>query len=221
MKALCPPSGGRLASGNCGDGTIRLWDVASCAETARLEGHSGGVNALCLLSDGQLASSSDDGAIRLWDVVSGLANELLRGHHGKVSSLCRLTDGRLASGSNDNTICLWDVATGAQTARLHGHTGSVNALCLLHDGRLASGSDDETIRLWDVATLAETARLDGAPPVGSVLSVCWRTAGWPRALMTVRFTLWDIASPVAAIADLTHQAPVRALCLLNERATRL
>jgi WD40 repeat protein len=54
----------RLASGS-NDGTIRLWDVTTGAETARLEGHSGSISALCVLLDGRLASGSYD--LRLCD----------------------------------------------------------------------------------------------------------------------------------------------------------
>jgi WD40 repeat protein len=50
---------GRLASGSY-DKTIRLWDVITASEVARLEGHSGWVNALCVLADGRLASGSYD-----------------------------------------------------------------------------------------------------------------------------------------------------------------
>ena len=48
---------GRLASGSF-DKTIRLWEVTSGAETARLEGHSSAVSALCLLPDGRLAAGT-------------------------------------------------------------------------------------------------------------------------------------------------------------------
>jgi WD40 repeat protein len=53
------------------DRTIRLWDVTAGAETARLEGHSDWVRALCVLPDGRLASGTDDDTIRLWDVTTG------------------------------------------------------------------------------------------------------------------------------------------------------
>jgi len=92
--------------------------VTAGAETARLEGHSGWVAALCMLPDGRLASGSGDRAIRLWDVTAGAETARLEGHSGWVAALCVLPDGRLASGSGDNTIRLWDVTAGAETARL-------------------------------------------------------------------------------------------------------
>jgi WD40 repeat protein len=58
-----------LASGSIED-TIRLWDVTTGAETGRLEGHTNGVQALCMLPDG-LASGSIEDTIRLWDVTTG------------------------------------------------------------------------------------------------------------------------------------------------------
>jgi WD40 repeat protein len=99
-------------------GTIRLWDTAAGAETARLAGHAGWVNALCLLTDGRLASGSRDGTIRLWDVAAAAETARLEGHEGSVSALCRLPDARLASASDDKTIRLWDAAAGEETARL-------------------------------------------------------------------------------------------------------
>jgi WD40 repeat protein len=48
------------------------------AETARLEGHASGVDALCQLADGRLASGSGDHTIRLWDVHTGACREITR-----------------------------------------------------------------------------------------------------------------------------------------------
>ncbi len=92
--------------------TERLSLTPPGAETARLEGHSGQVLALCVLPDGRLASGSGDNTIRLWDVTAGAETARLEGHSGSVAALCMLPDGRLASGSWDNTIRLWDVTAG-------------------------------------------------------------------------------------------------------------
>jgi WD40 repeat protein len=131
-------------------------------ETARLVGHLGTVNALCVLPDGRLASGSMDKTIRLWEVERSAETGRLDVHSDIVSALCVLPDGRLAcSSSQDTTIRLWDVETGAETAILKGHSECVLALCVLPDGRLASGSQDSTIRLWDIETGTETAILEG------------------------------------------------------------
>ena len=164
------------------------------AETARLEGHSGPVAALCLLADGRLASGADDNTIRLWDVAAGAETARLEGHSGSGR---RPLPARRTGGSpralGTNTIRLWDVAAGAETARLEGHSGWVTALCLLADGRLASGSFDKTIRLWDVAAGAETACLEGHSDWVTALCLLpdGRLASGSRD-KTIR--LWDVAA---------------------------
>jgi hypothetical protein len=148
-----------------GDEALTLWDLARGAETARLDGHSSWVTALCGLPDGRLASGSGDNTIRLWDLTHGAETARLDGHSDAVAALCVLPDGRLASGSHDNTIRLWDLARGAETARLDGHSRGVTALCGMPDGRLASGSGDNTIRLWDLTARTEVSRLEVDAPI--------------------------------------------------------
>ena len=117
-------------------------------ETARLEGHSNEVAALCLLSDG-LASGSWDNTIRLWDAATGAETARLEGHLSGVAALCRLPDGRLASGSDDNTIRLWNVATGAEIARLE-FDAPVGALAALGPNRLVAGDSSGRLHWLDV-----------------------------------------------------------------------
>lgn len=85
------------------DGTIRLWDVKTGAESAHLEGHSGLVHALCVLPDGRLASGSRDKTIRLWEIAARREIARLETDNG-VGCLAALLDGRLVAG--DANGCL-------------------------------------------------------------------------------------------------------------------
>ena len=196
------PDRTRLASGGY-DGTVRLWDVASGKETARLEGHDNFVHSVTFSPDGtQLASAGGpsygdgDTTVRLWDVASGQQTAHLEGHDSAVKSVAFSPDGtRLASaGSNDRSVHVWDVASGQETARLEGHGNEVNSVAFSPDGtQLASGSYDGTVRLWELASGKEIARLEHG---ANVNSVAFSPDGTQLASGsnddTVR--LWDVAS---------------------------
>jgi WD40 repeat protein len=61
---------GRTLASAGGDGTVRLWDVASGQELCCLRGHSSEVLSVAFCPDGRiLASGSKDKTIKLWDVT--------------------------------------------------------------------------------------------------------------------------------------------------------
>ena len=64
------PEGKTLAIGS-NDKLIRLWDIFTKTEEARLKGHENSVKYVSFNRDGsKLASSSYDKSIRVWDVKS-------------------------------------------------------------------------------------------------------------------------------------------------------
>jgi WD40 repeat protein len=165
VTAVCAfPHGGswRIASASA-DQTVKLWDPASPAHTARdtLYGHTDCVRDVTWFDDAgtdMLASAGDDCTLRVWR-ASGDRMELWRtlvGHTDWVRAV-RAYAGpegwRLASASDDGTVRLWAVDGSDQPLRTFtGHRGWVIALALVRTDagwRMISGGVDQTIRVWD------------------------------------------------------------------------
>ena len=116
-RASLNPAGTLLAAGSA-EGPVRLWDVATGQEVARLEGHDKDSLDVAFHPDGSLlATTGVDGTVRLWDVATHAPVAVLRGHTDNVWRVAFSADGKLlASGSNDKTIRLWDAQTHEQLA---------------------------------------------------------------------------------------------------------
>ena len=94
---------------------IDLWDVATGAHKATLEGRTDDIYSVSFSPDGRTLASEGDNAIRLWDTETGTHKATLNGNGVSFSP-----DGRtLASGNEGKgTIHLWDVETGEPKATL-------------------------------------------------------------------------------------------------------
>jgi WD40 repeat protein len=143
-------------------GTVNLWDLATKAQVAALQGHKGQIYAIAFSPDGRtLATGGDDRTVRIWDVTTKAQRAILRGHADAIQSLSFAPDGKsLASGSNDHTVKLWRLAARPEAEAFHGHTRGISGVAFSPDGRLlASGGWDNTAKVWDLSTRRVVATL--------------------------------------------------------------
>ena len=92
---------------NSGDGTVRLWDVATLGEVATLEWEGPVVRSLAFSPDGTTLAVGDRDRIRLWDVATREAVAILEGRRYGAGPVVFAPDPiTVVAGSHDNTVDL-------------------------------------------------------------------------------------------------------------------
>ena len=179
------PDSKTLASGSsdpdAGEGTIRLWEVATGRNIHTLtevekDTHAHWrniveVTSLAFSPDGRTLVNGDTHLIRFWDVPTGKYLRTFRDPFVTGAIYVALSpDGlTLASASGGSQIYLWDVQTSRHIQTLAGNMTGINNLWFSPDGQtLASGSWAGTVLLWDLAPtspesegIAEDVNKDG------------------------------------------------------------
>jgi WD40 repeat protein len=173
VLSVCISPDGRYGLSGSGDGTIRLWDLASGKCLRAFEDHANCIWCVCISPDGRHGlSGGSDKTLQLWELATGRCVRTFDGHTGGVESVCISPDGRFGlSGSEDGTLRLWELATGRCLRMFVGHTDDVRSVCISPNGRYGlSGSWDNNLRLWELATGSCLMTLEGHTDL--VTSVC-------------------------------------------------
>ena len=101
-----------LASALGGGGRdIYIWDLNNKTKKVILTGHTAILNALEVLTNGDLVSASDDHSIKVWDGCTYAFKYSLSSHTNQVKALKLISNELLASGSTDHTIKIWNITS--------------------------------------------------------------------------------------------------------------
>ena len=206
---------GRKAVSGSWDKTVRLWDVETGNQLARLEGNTATIRAVAINKEGnQVAAGGFDKVVRLWNVDSEMLVHSMTGHKNAVTGLAfSLSAKRLVSGSQDRTVFLWNTLRGKSGGYLEGEMGPVEALALSPDDQLlACASQDQRIHLWDLNDSRHLRALLGHR--GPVQGVAFTPDGQQLVSGggdgTVR--LWKVANG-EEIFSLNYAQPVRCVAV--------
>ena len=120
------------------DATVRLWDVASGAQTARCDGHTDYVRCAAEAPRGAAlwATGSYDHSVRLWDVRAPNAAQcaFVLPHGAQVEDLAFFPAGGLLASAGGDSLCVWDLAAGGKLLRrLRAHAKALTCVRVYDD----------------------------------------------------------------------------------------
>ena len=211
-------SAGGLVAASLEDQSVRIFDLATRSEVARLARPTM-TGGLAFSPDGALLAVAEDShQISLWRAPWTEPVGRLAGHEGGVDAVVFSPDGKLlASVSSDRSLRLWDVATQQPLARLElgaPSTGPMAAAFSPDGRRLASVGPEGSALVWDVASRQRLLRVDASS--GDVAAVDFARDG---RLVTAgadgRLRTWDVAAALAGLGRLgAHAGTANAVLFL-------
>jgi WD40 repeat protein len=216
---------GKLVGTGCGDGIVRLWDVATgqVVRTLSGQGHIGGVvfspdSRMVLTARLDHTDGKDTEVFQMWETDTGQPVGQAFCKAGRVDGFALTPDGLilLTVSRITKTVARWEVPTGRYLGSMLPHPGTIRSVALSPDGRsILTGGEDRTARLWEADSGRLQAVLYHREPVAAVaLSPDGRTllTASPRDALRI----WEGTTAPDPLQVLDHPGPVRMLAISHD-----
>jgi RNA polymerase sigma factor (sigma-70 family) len=156
IHSLCftPDSSTLISAGDYGDGTVRIWDVATGKQTGTLQGNFGDSYCVAVAPDGKtVAVGGANGTLRLWDLATKKVADADLGTQCLLTAVAVDPSGReIATAGNDGMIYMWD-PSGKLLRQWRAHERQIGTLAYGREsGKLFSTGAYSPARYWDSTT---------------------------------------------------------------------
>ncbi len=151
------PDGAVMASTD-GDGTVRVWDLATLSLVRERTGAATWHHTRFFPNDSSLFMAAQDGSLGFWNVATGDYRVVSPVPTLAFNTSALAPDGTRLAAAFGPEIGIVDVATGDPRQALSGHKVDVDDVVFSPDGnRLVSSDNDGTFRVWDLQKGSELA----------------------------------------------------------------
>lgn len=141
------PDGRRIVTAS-GDGTARVWDVATARPLYVLRGHAGDVVGAELDARERIVTAGVDGTARVWALPEGRRFEDFAAW--VLDAAFSPSGDYVAGAGQDGMVRVWDAATGSVEQTFQASDLPSTTVGFSPDGRfLITGGDDGYVRIWD------------------------------------------------------------------------
>jgi len=190
------PNGKYLATGNAGDGSVRVFESMTGTLVDSFGGHRGTVHSLAWTPDSrELVSAAGDGTLKVWEAgLPRSLNAIVQRPHQTYSFEWHPGGRHLLQGNTDGSLWIWDTTTWADPIHLEASTSWVFRVAWNPSGtQFASGTMDGLIRIWNwpECKLISSLHGDGS----EVRALAWSRDGRQLASicsgMDGGFNIWD------------------------------
>ena len=160
------------------DFVIRIINIRTGHNDKQLRGHTGQINAICMLPTGELLSGAEDFTLKRWNLETGAAVDLVPGYFDEKAVQCitALGPSRVAVGCYyDNHVHVINTTgTGEVVDTFERDSDSIGipSLCTLPGNQLAVGCDSGIVQVWDPSRKRRVAQLRGHEEETAVEALC-------------------------------------------------